>query len=119
MVSGLAVPGSIEFTNAFVQADTNNLQTALGTVKVTAVAPVDDQCIDITYRQGNGPLYVVRIDHGELNSYVFVPDTQLLIVPGAIKKQFPNHVHDYPGTVLTQSQKDEIAAFVLTMSPWI
>lgn len=119
MVAGLAVPGSKEFNDAFVQNDTNNLQTALGTVKVTNVAPVDDQCVMLTYKCGTGPDYNVEVDHGELNNYIFVPETQLLIIPGAVKKQFPNYVHNYPTNILTQAQKDAIVAYVLGLAPWI
>lgn len=119
MVAGLAVPGSKEFTDALLQADSNNLQTAVGTVKVTAVAPVDDQCVDIEFQKSPGPKRTYRIDHGELNQYVFVPQTQLRVVGGAVEKQYPNAVHDYPGTVLTETEKANIASYVLTLAPWI
>lgn len=119
MIAGLAVPGSKEFLDAFVQSDTNNLQSALGMVKVTAVTPTTDQLIDLTYKQGTGPGFVVTVDHGELNNYIFVPETQLLVVPGAIKKQFPTYVHDYPGTILTAAQRQAIVDYVLTLEPWV
>lgn len=119
MVAGLAVPGSKEFTDALIQADSNNLQTAIGTVKVTAVAPVDDQCVDVEFQKGNGPKRTYRIDHGELNDYVFVPQTQLRVIAGSVEKQFPNAVHDYPTTVLSATDKASIATYVLGLSLWV
>lgn len=119
MISGIAIPGSKEFLDAFVQNDTNNLQTAMGTVKVTDVNPTDDQSVAITFKCGTGPNYVASIGHGEINDYSFEPETQLLIVPGAIKKLFSTYVHDYPTTVLTAARKDEIVAAVLALEPWI
>ena len=120
MVAGLAVPGSKEFLNAFIQSDSNNLQTALGTVKVSDVRMVDDQCFDIDFKVGTGPAFTVRADHGELNNYTFVPSTQLLIIPGSVKKEFPTYVHDFNnGKILTQSQKDAISTYILGLEPWI
>lgn len=119
MVAGLAVPGSKEFTDAFVQSETNNLQTALGTVKVTAVDALDDQCVTLTFKQGTGPAYPLDVDHDELNKYAFVPSTQLLVIPGSIKKQFPTYVHDGASNILTQAQRDNIEAYVLALAPWI
>jgi len=119
MISGLAVPGSKEFLDAFIGQDQNNLQTAIGTVKVTQVVNVDDQCVEMTFRCGSGPTLAFEVDHGELNKYVFVPATQLLVVPGAVEKQFPTYVHNHPTQVLSQQQKDDIAAYCLTLEPWI
>jgi hypothetical protein len=50
---------------------------------------------------------------------MFVPDTQLLVVPGAIEKQFPTYVHDYPNTILSEQQRADIVAYVLAIAPWI
>lgn len=120
MIAGLAVPGSQEFTNAFTaQEGSINLQTSLGTVKVTAVEIVDDQNVKLTFKQGSGPAYDVVCDHGELNRYSFAPDTQLLVLPGAVKKQFPSYVHEWGGSLLNDAKKAEILAYVLTLEPWI
>jgi len=120
MVAGHAVPGSREFEDVFVQTGTNNFQVAIGTAKVIASRMVSDSEIDIDWRIGSsGPIRTERFGHGELSNYVFVPQTQLLVVPGAVEKQFPNYVHSWPGTVLTQAQKDNVAAYVLTLEPWI
>lgn len=119
MVAGLAVPGSKEFSDAFTATlESINLQTALGTVKVTNVDIIDDQNVTLTFKCGTGPDYNVEVDHTELNNYVFAPETQLFIIPGAVKKQY-SYVHNYPTTVLTQTQKDNIAAYVLALEPWI
>lgn len=119
MVAGQAVPGSQEFLDAFTQDGTNDLQTAIGTVKVSAVTVVNDVSINMSWRKGSGPIYTQSVDHQELNLYQFVPDTQLLIIPGSVKKQFSTYYHDYPNTLLSDAQKDAIAAYVLALSPWI
>lgn len=119
MIAGRAIPGSKEFSEAQIHLLTDNYQTAIGTVGITNIDVISDQLINLTYKKGNGPAYVIQVDHGELNSYTFAPDTQLLIVPGAVEKAFPTYVHDYPSSVLTQSQKDNVVAEVLGLSPWI
>jgi hypothetical protein len=88
-------------------------------VKVTAVEPVDDQTVNITYRQGTGTARTVAVDYLNLLNYNFVPETQLFCTSGAIKKNFATYVHDYPSTILSQERRDEIQAFVLARQPWI
>lgn len=119
LISRSGIPGSDEFQTAILQGVSANLNTALGVVKVTAVAAVDDQTVAITYRQGTGPTRTVNMDYTDLNDYSFAPETQLFIIPGSVKKQFSTYVHDYPGTVLTQAQKDNVVAYVLGLQPWI
>jgi hypothetical protein len=119
LIARSGVPGSDEFTTALQQGISANLNTALGIVKVTATAPVDDSTVAITYRQGTGPTLTVNMDYSDLNNYQFVPETQLFIIPGSIKKQFGTYVHDFPGTLLSQERRDEIVAYVLTLAPWI
>lgn len=120
MVHGSAVPGSREFEDIWVnQSGSNYFQTALGTTKITAVTAVSDAECDITWRVGTGPLFVTRVGHGEINAYAYAPSTQLYVVPGSVKKQFANYVHDWPGTVLTQAQKDAIVDYVVALKPWI
>ena len=119
LVARSGIPGSDEFMDALLNGPTANIQTALGVVKVTAVEPVDDQTVKITFKCGTGPELPVNMDYADLNNYVFAPVTQLFVVAGAIKKQFNNYVHDYPNTILSQDRRDEIAAYVLTLEPWI
>lgn len=119
MVSGQAVPGSQEFLNAFTQEGTNDLQTAIGTVKVSAVSVIDDVKVMMSWRKGTSPAWSQEVDHHELNLYQFTPDTQMLIIPGSVKKQFPTYVHDYPNTILTEERRDEIVAYVLGLAPWV
>jgi hypothetical protein len=121
MISG-TVLGSTEWTTALLEGESSNLNTALGVVKVTNIVSTNDQQVTITFRQGTGPTHDELVQYEELNigDYVFVPETQLFSsVPGAIKKQFPTYVHNYPSVVLTQSRKDEIAAYMLTLEPWV
>lgn len=120
MVSRSGIPGSTEFNDALMSGPSANLNTALGTVKVMAITPVSDQTVTLTYRcSSGGPTLDIVVDYRDLNNYSFVPDTQLFVIPGAIKKQFPTYVHDYPNTILSQARRDEIAAYVLTLAPWI
>jgi len=74
----------------------------------------------VTFRQGNnGASRQYVMDHGELNRYTFAPSTQLFVIPGAVKKQFPNYVHDHPNTVLTTTQREDIRSYVLGLALWI
>lgn len=120
MIRGIAIPCSREFEDVWVvQSESNYFQTALGTTKVVGCIPLTDSTARISWRIGNGPVYATDVGHGEINSYAFAPLTQLLVVPGAVKKAFPSYVHNYPsGPVLTTAQKDEIATYVLGLSPW-
>ena len=119
MIAGLAVPGSQEFEDAFVQSETNNLQTAIGTVKVVAIEPVSDQIVAISYRKGSGPIRSYEIDHGELNRYAFTPSTQLWIVPGSVEKQFSGMVHDHPSTTMSSTDKQNVVDYVCGLAPWV
>jgi hypothetical protein len=108
---GEAIPGSDEFTTALLQGLSANLNTALGVVKVTAVAAVSDNSVQISYRQGTGPVFNATYDYFDLRTYVFVPDTQAMVVAGSVRKQF-NYVHEWPNTIMTQAKKDDIVAYV-------
>lgn len=119
-LAGLAVPGSKEFEDAFIHLLGNHLQTAIGTVKVDSFTLIDDQCMNIVFQEGSGPKESFVFDHQELNRYVMLPGTQVLVLPGALEKQFGSFNHDHPGTVLSQSQKDQIVDFCLnTFCPWV
>lgn len=120
LCKGHAVPGSVEFSDAVLDhQESNHLQTALGTVKVKTVTILDDQCVHIEFQKGSGPKRTYLFDHQELSNYTFVPVTQLLVVAGAIEKQFSSYVHDHPNDVLTAQQKQNIVDYVLTLEPWI
>lgn len=119
LIARSGIPGSEEFHTALVQGLSSNLNTAMGVVKVVDVNAVDGDTVAITYKCGNGPEYVADMDYQTLNSYAFIPQTQLFVVPGAIKKQFATYVHDYPNHILTQQQRDDIAAYVLALQPWV
>jgi len=119
LVARSGIPGSDEFLAALLEGPSAYLNTALGTVKVTAVTPIDDATVRLTYRQGTGPTLNVDIDYANLNDYVFVPETQLFVVAGAVKKEYSTYVHDYPSTLLTQVQRDNVTAYVMTLEPWI
>lgn len=119
LVARSGIPGSTEFNDALLNGQSSNIQTALGMVKVIGVQPIDDQTIAIQYRQGTGPILTINQEYQNLNNYVFVPDTQLFVIPGSIKKEFGTYVHDYPNVILSESRREEIAAYCLTLEPWI
>ena len=117
-----AIPGAKEWTDAFILGQiVQNMQTAIGTVKVVSLEEIDQQLLDVTLQKatGGGASVVIRTDYNELGTYSFAPITQLLCVAGAIEKQFSNYVHDYPGTVLSAQQKSDIESYVLTLWQWI
>jgi len=119
LVAGTAVPGSDEFTAAILNGQTQNLQTGLGAVKINAVTPLTDQTVMLTFKCGTGPNLDVEMDYGDLNVYQFVPETQLLVIPGSIKKAFSTYVHDYPTTILSADRKQDIVDYVLALQPWV
>lgn len=121
LVKGHAVPGSQEFADALVDdlLGSNNFQTSIGTVKVTDVTLIDHQCVDLEFKQGSGPKRTFTFDYQELMNYTFVPVTQLLVVSGAVEKEFPSYVHDHPNDVLSSSQKQDVVDYVMSLAPWV
>lgn len=119
MVGGVAVPGSREFEDVFIQAESNNFQVALGMAKVVDVRMFSDTEVDVDWKVGTGPTYTTRLGHGELNTYTFVPQTQLLVIPGSVEKEFPTYIHDYPSQQLTSTQKSNIVNYVTALELWI
>jgi hypothetical protein len=121
MISG-AIPGSAEWMTAFVEAlDKPNLQTAIGNVKVVSLEQTTDVLLQVSVQKtSGGPIRVIDTDYGELGTYSFMPSTQLRCVAGAIEAQYPSYVHDpMNGSVLTESQKANILAYVSSLEPWI
>lgn len=122
MISG-TVPGSVEFDNAIKgpMLDARNFQMPVGDVKVTAIAPVSPTILRFTFQKtSGGATRDIDMDVRDLASYAFAPSTQLLVVAGAIKKQYPTYIQDHAnGKDLTQTQMDTIAAYVLGLDPWI
>lgn len=120
LVAGTAVPGSDEFTTAMLTGQSQNLQTGLGSTKVVTVTPQDDRTVLLGFKCGTGPTLDVVMDYTDLNVYEFVPETQLLVVPGSVKKAFASgYVHDYPTTVLTTVKKQDIIDYVSGLQPWV
>jgi hypothetical protein len=119
LVARSGIPGSTEFLEAILNGPSANINTALGVVKVTDVVAIDDQTVAISYRQGTGPILTINQEYRNLNDYTFAPETQLFVIPGSVKKSFSTYVHDYPSVILSQERRDDIAAHVLAMEPWI
>jgi hypothetical protein len=102
------------------QSQTSNFQTAVGAVKCTDVIFINDQIVELEFQKGSGPKRKYQFDYGELQNYSFAPSTQLFIIAGAVEKQFPTYNHDFTaGVFLTESQKQDIVDYVLTLSPWM
>lgn len=122
LISG-TVPGSQEYFDAVTvvgEGNARNFQTPIGDVKVTAVETKSDTVVELTMQKGSQTPRSILVPTGDLADYAFAPSTQLLVVAGAIKKQFPTYIQaPASGKFLTQQQMDDIAAFVMTLSPWI
>lgn len=114
--------GSQEFEDTFVIGE-KNFQTSVGTVKITQCDHVDDITVNVTFGPGTGqnPTITHAITHDELTEYAFAPSTQLRIIAGALKYEFPNYEHDYPSTTLSQAQKNNVISFLTGSSfqPWV
>jgi hypothetical protein len=124
MITGVT-PGSTEWSEAVIGSgvlDAKNFQTPVGDVKVTEVTLVSDVVIDIEVQKvSGGAKRTVRTSFSELSTYSFAPSTQLLVVAGSVRKQFPSgYFHDPANSVrLTQAKMDDIAAYVASLQPWI
>lgn len=122
MISG-TVPGSVEYDNAIKgpMLDARNFQMPIGDVRVTSIVPVSPTMHRFTFQKTSGGLTRdLDIDIRDLATYAFAPSTQLLVVAGAIKKQYPTYIQDHAnGKDLTQAQMDTIAAYVMGLDPWI
>lgn len=119
---GSVIPGSKEWLDAMTTGqDTMNFQTALGNVKIKEIRIISDVQVELDMVKAgtSTPIQTIVTDFSEIGTYSFAPDTQLRCAAGAIEKQFASYVHDYPGTVLSQSQKDDVAAYVKTLALWV
>lgn len=114
--------GSFEWDNMWLEQNgARDIQLACGNSVVVALRLVSDTTVevDIKAKAGNSPVHTFLIGVDELTNYMFVPSTQLRVIPGSVKVQFSNYVHDYPNTILSQSQKDDIVNYVSLMDIWV
>lgn len=123
MISG-TVPNSEEYAAALKGdglLNGRNFQSPIGDVKVTDVQSVSANLLRLTFQKSSGgTTRNVDVDVRDLATYAFVPSTQLLVVAGAIKKEFPTYIQDADNNkFLTQAQMDDISAYVLSLNPWI
>lgn len=122
MVAG-AIPGSNEYADVLVDSgalDAKNYQMPIGDVKCTNIVVVNDIFIDATFQKGSGALRTVRMGIVDLATYSFAPSTQLAVIAGSVKKQFPTYYQDSTQSkFLTQTQMDDIRAYVLSQAPWV
>lgn len=121
-------PGTYEWSQAFIESLTNlnakDLQSPIGAVKVKAVREIDELNVEIDLQKGNnGPVRTLTVGLDELITYNelvgFIPETQLLVVAGSVCAEYPSYTHDMPNQPLTQSERDDIVAYVLGTSFWI
>lgn len=120
---GGAVPGSYEFAQTFEVAtageNAKGFQTAAGTTEVQEVRIVSDALIEIDFKiKGNSTIKTLTRGYAEFTNYAFQPETQLACIPGSVKAQFPSYQHDYPGTTLSSSQKQDILSYVANLAVW-
>ncbi len=117
------IAGSIEWKEAALkdaEGNAKNFQTNIGDVFVEFddVEVVDDERINVPIWKKNAGTRVVQMVHSALSEYKFEPNTQLLILPGSLKKAFPGYEHDYPSNPLTSGEKQDILDYVLALKPW-
>lgn len=115
------VAGSAEWQTAFVEQEgSQDFQFAIGTAAVVDIRVVDDIYFDIDIKKkSEQAIKTIRSDHAEMSNYTFTPSTQLKILGGALKIEFPTYVHDHPGTVLSSQQRQDILTYVQTLKPWV
>ena len=122
LISG-TIPGSQEYFDAVTvtgEGNARNFQTPIGDVKVIGVAILSDVQAKVTMQKGSQTPREILLPTDDLHEYAFAPSTQLLIIAGAIKKQFPTYIQDPDtGKFLTQQQMDDIVAYVMTLAPWV
>jgi hypothetical protein len=123
MISG-TIPGSSEYDDAITGSsvlNARNFQTPIGDAKITDVTPLDERNIQVTWQKSSGgATKVVIADIQDLAKYAFAPSTQLRVIAGAIKKQYPTYIHDAATNKhLTQTQMDTIAAYVMGLDVWL
>lgn len=115
------VAGSAEWKSAFVEQEgSQDFQLAIGTAAVIDIRIVDDIHFDVDIkRKSQQTVKTIRSDHAEMSNYTFTPSTQLKILGGALKFEFPNFVHDHPSEVLSSQQRQQIIDHILTLQPWV
>ncbi len=117
-----ALIGSFEWDNMWLEQNgARDVQLACGTAVVVALRFVSDTSVevDLKVKGGNSPVHTFLLGVDELATYSFVPSTQLRVIPGAVKAQFPNYVHEFPGTVLNASQRQDIVDYVNNLQIWV
>lgn len=116
-----SIAGSSEFLRMFNDhEDANDIETAIGGVKVSAVRILDEisMAIDVQ-KNGAQEIRTITTDHNSVSRYILSPSTQMSVIPGAIEKAHPGYVHDFPGTVLTQAQRDDVVDLVKALTLWV
>jgi hypothetical protein len=99
-------------------------QTAVGEMRMSDSQVSGDTAVSIEFQRGTSSnKKTVLVGYSEMSKegYSFSPSTQLLIVPGAVLKQFPNNYkHDYPGSdILTANERADIIAYVNSLQVWV
>lgn len=122
MVSG-QIPGSKEYADAITvtgEGNARNYQTPIGDVKVNSVNVVTEDTVELVLQKGSQATRTIVVGIDELAQYSFAPSTQLNVIPGSVKKQFPTYVQDPAASkFLTQAQMDDILAYVLSLELWV
>ena len=90
-------------------------------VKVLDVRVLMPDHIEIDLKKKNtSQSRTIITDHSSVSTYSYAPETQLLVVGGAIRAEFGStYVHDFPGNLLTDAQKEAIREYLLDWAPWV
>lgn len=113
-----AIAGSGEFLDLFAVIGGADIRAAVGNFRIDSVEMVDSSTFNINLKRGADSLTILT-DHRAVSNYSYAPSTQLLVIAGSVRSEFPSYIHDYPTHVLTQGQRDDIEAYVLGLELWV
>jgi hypothetical protein len=113
-----SIAGSDEFLAMFAVGGGNDIKSAVGNLRIDSVVMVDGLTFNINIKRGVDTLAILT-DHRAVSHYSYAPSTQLLVIAGAVRAEFPSYVHDYPTHVLTQGERGDIEAYVLGLELWV
>lgn len=112
------IAGSDEFLAMFAVGGGDDIKSAVGNLRIESVVMIDGLTFHINIKRGVDALAILT-DHRAVSHYSYAPSTQLLVVAGAVRAEFPSYVHDYPTHVLTQGERDDIEEYVLGLELWV
>lgn len=119
------IPGSKEWVDALLSTsdlDAKYFQMPVGQVRLISWSMVDDRTMKMEFQRGTTTDKVFHeVDLNEITaeSYIYAPSTQLMVISGSVERQFPNYHHNYPDTILSEQQRQDIIDYVASLELWI